>query len=159
MARDEHELESLCGAWVIFDEADQSLWHLLDSKTEVGKKRVPILQRLGEIVRFVVATGGKIILSSADLDDLTVSFYQALIGRQARTLTIIADDQRTKKTKLYNYTETSPGHLVADLEKHILAGGKAMVCLSGQKDQSTWGTKTLEAHLLELNPELRNLEG
>ena len=154
VARDELELESLCGAWVILDEADQSLWHLLDSKTEVGEKRVPILQRLGEILRYVVATGGKIILSSADLDDLTVGFYKSILGRKVRTLTIIADDQRTKKTKLYNYTETSPGHLVADLEKHILAGGKPFICLSGQKDQSTWGTKTLEARLLELNPEL-----
>ena len=157
VARDELELESLYGAWVILDEADQSLWHLLDSKTEVGKKRVPIFQRLGEILRYIIATRGKIILSSADLDDLTVNFYQAILGRKVRTLTIIADDQRTKKTKLYNYTETNPGHLVADLEKHILAGGKAMVCVSGQKDKSTWGTKTLEARLLELNPELKVL--
>ncbi|MGB3693172.1 MAG: plasmid replication protein, CyRepA1 family, partial [Spirulinaceae cyanobacterium] len=154
VARDELELASLHGAWVILDEADQSLWHLLDSKTEVGKKRVLILQRLGEILRYVIATGGKIILSSADLDDVTVNFYKSLIGHKARTLTIIADDQRTKKTQLYNYTETNPGHLLADLEKHILAGGRPFICVSGQKDKSTWGTKTLEARLLALNPSL-----
>ena len=150
VARGEQELESLQGAWLLLDEADQSLWHLLDAKTEVGKKRVPILQRLGEIIRYIIATKGKIILSSADLDDVTVNFYQALIGRKVKTLTIIADDQRTKNTKLYNYTENNPGHLVADLEKHILAGGKPFICLSGQKDKSTWGTKTLESHLLRL---------
>ena len=32
-----------------------------------------------------------------------------------------------------------------------------MVCVSGQKDKCTWGTKTLEARLLELNPDLRFL--
>ena len=157
VARDEEDMESLHGAWLLLDEADQSLWHLLNANTEVSKKRPAILQRLREIIEYIIATGGKIILISADLNDITVAFYKKLIGHRVKTLTIVTDDQKSKKTKLYNYTETNPGHLVADLEKHILNGGKVFVCLSGQQARSTWGTQTLEAHLLQLNPKLRIL--
>ena len=152
VARGEEDIESLHGAWLLLDEADQSLWHLLNANTEVSKKRPAILQRLREIVEYIIATRGKIILASADLNDITVAFYKKLIGHRVETLAIVTDDQRIKKTKLYNYTETNPGHLVADLEKHILNGGRAFICLSGQKTRSTWGTQTLEAHLLKLNP-------
>lgn len=157
VARNEEELESLHGCWLLLDEADQSLWHLLNANTEVRKKRVPILQRLKEIIRYIIATGGKVILISADLNDMTVNFYQKIIGHKVKTLTIVADDQRKKKTKLYNYTENNPGHLINDLEKHVLNGGKAFICLSGQQAKSAWGTQTLETKLLSLRSQNNEL--
>ena len=60
---------------IIIDECDQVFWHLLNSGTEVAKRRVSVLKNLKQLVQNVLGSEhGKIFLSSADVSDSDVKY-------------------------------------------------------------------------------------
>ncbi|MHC5932521.1 hypothetical protein, partial [Nostoc sp.] len=66
---------------IIIDECDQVFWHLLNSGTEVQKRRVSVLKNLKQLVQNVLgSTQGKIYLSSADVSDTDVKYVLSLAG-------------------------------------------------------------------------------
>jgi hypothetical protein len=145
-------------ALVIIDEIEQVLWHVLNSNT-CKDNRVAILKSFKNLVQTIFSSRGKIYLADADLSDISIDYLIALSGFYVETFIIFNEWKPglDRAWQVYNYQETSPNRLIADLVKHIKEGGKPFVCLSAQKIKSQWGTKNLEAYLQERFPEAKIL--
>lgn len=140
------------GAIVVFDEAEQSLWHLLSATTEVKQHRPEVIQNL----KAVLTTAHKVIAMDADLSDVSMGYLSRLMGG-ADAYLVENEFTFDQPWNVYRYGGDDPSELFASLVKHIEDGGKPFVCLGGQKEQSKWGTMTLEKELEARFPELKIL--
>ena len=143
------------GADIILDEGEQFIWHTLNSRTEVSKHRVEVLENFQRLIRNAVAGGGRIFLSDADLSDISVNYINNLAGQNLNTFTIVNNWQPEEKTPCLNYQK--PEDLYRALEEHLAQREKAFVCCSSQKTKSTWSTQNLETSLKEKFPWLKIL--
>lgn len=155
--------EDWSDAIVIIDEIEQVLWHLLNGST-CQKKRVSILKTLRKLLRTVaLSEKGKIFISDADLSPIGIDYIEQLIGYQQLTgfnlprfivnNTYLPNENR----KMYRYQETSPSELISKLKKDLAQGKKVIIHTDGQKHRSTYGTRSLEALIRKLFPELKVL--
>lgn len=148
--------EDWAGALVIIDEAEQVFWHALNAKT-LEKNRVPVLETKGNLYRFVAETGGKIILSDADLSLKSYDYAANLMGGEAvvKPWVIVNEYQPPTKRKAFTY-EKKPAWLKA-LKEKVSQGKRILVHVSGQKVSSKYGTTTLESQLKKEFPHLKIL--
>jgi hypothetical protein len=144
------------GAWVVIDEAEQVIWHLLNSST-CSSERVAILRCFKEVIQTVLATEGKIFLSDADLCDISIDYIRSLAGYNLKPWIVVNRWKPEKGWMVTNFSGTNPSQLVAGLEQHIQEGGIPFVCVSGQKKKSQWGTQNLEAYLKKRYPDKKIL--
>lgn len=148
------------GAWIVIDEIEQVIWHLLNSST-CRSERVAILRALQEVIQVVLSTGGKILIADADLSDVGIDFIRSLAGFDLEPW-IVENEYKPNLALnegwlVYSYEGKTPSQLMATLEKHIERGGKPFICVSGQKKKSLWGTQIVESHLRKKFPSLRIL--
>ncbi|MEA5551785.1 plasmid replication protein, CyRepA1 family [Anabaena cylindrica UHCC 0172] len=143
---------------VIIDEADQVFWHLLNSGTEVSKRRVSVLNNLKQLVQNVLSSPqGKIYLSSADISDADVNYILSLAGGIHIKPFVIVNDYQLESGNCYNYQGKDPRNLIAALDMAIAQGGHHLLCCSAQKMTSKWGTQALEKRYQSKFPHLRIL--
>ncbi|MEA5505034.1 plasmid replication protein, CyRepA1 family, partial [Halotia wernerae UHCC 0503] len=143
---------------VIVDECDQVFWHLLNSGTEVQKRRVAILKNLKQLVQNVLGSEhGKIYLSSADVSDNDVKYVLSLAGECRVNPFVIVNNYRHNAGNCYNYGGKNPKDLIAALDRAIASGGHHLLCCSAQKVKSKWGTQALEERFRRKFPHLRIL--
>jgi hypothetical protein len=166
---------------VIIDECDQVFWHLLNSGTEVAKRRVAVLKNLKLLIQNVLGSPeGKIYLASADVSDCDVEYVLSLTGEIQVKPFIIVNDYQPKAGKCYTYKGSNPRDLVVALDKAILQGrgcaiastqqisttnqqnepqtaSSHLLLCSAQKAKSKWGTQALEERFRRKFPELRIL--
>jgi hypothetical protein len=143
---------------VIIDECDQVFWHLLNSTTDVQKRRVSILKNLKQLVQNVLSSElGKIYLSSADVSDTDVKYVLSLAGEYNVNPFVIINNYQSVSGKCYNYSGSNPKNLIAALDKAIAKGGHHLLCCSAQKAKSKWGTQALEERFRRKFPHLRIL--
>jgi hypothetical protein len=129
---------------IIIDECDQVFWHLLNSATDVAKRRVSILKNLKQLVQNVLGSEhGKIYLSSADVSDTDVKYILSLAGEYRVNPFVIVNNYQPVSGNCYNYSGTNPKNLIAALDKAIAAGGHHLLCCSAQKAKSKWGCDSL----------------
>ncbi|WP_339379139.1 DUF3854 domain-containing protein, partial [aff. Roholtiella sp. LEGE 12411] len=109
---------------IIIDECDQVFWHLLNSGTEVQKRRVSVLKNLKQLVQNVLGSSqGKIYLSSADVSDTDVKYVLSLAGEYRVNPFVIVNNYRDSAGNCYNYSGSNPKNLIAALDKAIAKGG------------------------------------
>ncbi|MGH8000873.1 MAG: plasmid replication protein, CyRepA1 family, partial [Brasilonema sp.] len=144
------------GAWVIVDEIQQVLWHLLSSST-CKKDRVIIIKTLQQLLRTVVATGGKIFIADADLNDVAIDFIEGLLGFSPERFLLVNEYKFTDPWTIYRFGGSTPAALIAALERKLKNGEKALLCCSGQKAKSTWGAQVVEEYFRRKYPHLRIL--
>ncbi|QHG20223.1 plasmid replication protein, CyRepA1 family [Nostoc sp. ATCC 53789] len=143
---------------IIIDECDQVFWHLLNSGTEVQKRRVSVLKNLKQLVQNVLGSSqGKIYLSSADVSDTDVKYVLSLAGEYRLNPFVIVNNYRHIAGNCYNYSGNNPKNLIAALDKAISKGGHHLLCCSAQKAKSKWGTQALEERFRRKFPHLRIL--
>ncbi len=143
---------------IIIDECDQVFWHLLNSGTEVQKRRVSVLKNLKQLVQNVLGSSqGKIYLSSADVSDTDVKYVLSLAGEYRVNPFVIVNNYRHVAGNCYNYSGSNPKNLIAALDKAISKGGHHLLCCSAQKAKSKWGTQALEERFRRKFPHLRIL--
>ena len=143
---------------IIIDECDQVFWHLLNSGTEVQKRRVSVLKNLKQLVQNVLGSSqGKIYLSSADVSDTDVKYVLSLAGEYRVNPFVILNNYRHVAGNCYNYSGNNPKNLIAALDKAISKGGHHLLCCSAQKAKSKWGTQALEERFSRKFPHLRIL--
>ncbi|MGF2037314.1 MAG: plasmid replication protein, CyRepA1 family [Nostoc sp. CmiVER01] len=143
---------------IIIDECDQVFWHLLNSGTEVQKRRVSVLKNLKQLVQNVLGSSqGKIYLSSADVSDTDVKYVLSLAGEYRVNPFVIVNNYRHIAGNCYNYSGSNPKNLIATLDKAIAKGGHHLLCCSAQKAKSKWGTQALEERFRRKFPHLRIL--
>ncbi|MGB3509724.1 MAG: plasmid replication protein, CyRepA1 family [Microcoleaceae cyanobacterium] len=143
---------------VIIDEIEQVIWHTLNSNT-CRQNRVEILRCFKALMQNVLGRVGQVFMADADLSDISIDYLQGLAGLTLEPFIIQNDWLPGEKEawQIFNYPETTPKRLIADLHKYICEGGKPMVCLSAQKLTSKWGTRALEAYLKKHFPQLKIL--
>ncbi|MBX9258298.1 DUF3854 domain-containing protein [Desmonostoc muscorum CCALA 125] len=143
---------------IIIDECDQVFWHLLNSGTEVQKRRVSVLKNLKQLVQNVLGSSqGKIYLSSADVSDTDVKYVLSLAGEYRVNPFVIVNNYRHVAGNCYNYSGNNPKNLIAALDKAIAKGGHHLLCCSAQKAKSKWGTQALEERFRRKFPHLQIL--
>ena len=143
---------------IIIDECDEVFWHLLNSGTEVAKRRVSVLKNLKQLVQNVLGSEhGKIYLSSADVSDTDVKYVLSLAGEYRVNPFVIVNNYRHVAGNCYNYSGSNPKNLIAALDKAIAKGGHHLLCCSAQKAKSKWGTQALEERFRRKFPHLRIL--
>ncbi len=143
---------------IIIDECDQVFWHLLNSGTEVQKRRVSVLKNLKQLVQNVLGSSqGKIYLSSADVSDTDVKYVLSLAGEYRVNPFVIVNNYRDSAGNCYKYSGNNPKNLIAALDKTIAKGGHHLLCCSAQKAKSKWGTQALEERFRRKFPHLRIL--
>ena len=145
------------GGVVILDEIEQVLWHLLNSST-CQSNRVAILKEFKELISNALKDeDSQVILSDADLSDISIDYIQKLGEADDITPWIIENTYKSKGWQVFNYEDTSPAAMVATLEEHVQQGGKPFVICSAQKTKSKFGTRCLEAHFANKFPSLKIL--
>ncbi|WP_292800619.1 plasmid replication protein, CyRepA1 family [Nostoc sp. NMS7] len=143
---------------IIIDECDQVFWHLLNSGTEVAKRRVSVLKNLKQLIQNVLGSEhGKIYLSSADVSDTDVKYVLSLAGEYRVNPFVIVNNYRDSAGNCYKYSGSNPKNLIAALDKAIAKGGHHLLCCSAQKAKSKWGTQALEERFRRKFPHLRIL--
>ncbi len=143
---------------IIIDEAEQVIWHLLNSAT-CTSERVEILAQFKTLIQNNLSGDGKVYLADADLSDVAIDYIRSLAGFHVEPFVVVNDWQPPEEQRwtIYNYEEKNPARLVRDLVSHIEAGGKPFISCSAQKLQSKWGTQNLESYLQIKFPEKKIL--
>jgi hypothetical protein len=144
------------GATVILDEVEQVIWHLLDSAT-CQSDRVSIIETFQELLKTVVATGGKIYLSDADLTAIALDYVLDLIGLPIKPWVVDNVYQRSQKRHLISNGGNDPTELIANLVEAISNGEKPLIHTTGQKAKSKYGSINLESYLNKQFPHLKVL--
>lgn len=141
---------------VIIDEVMQVIWHLLSSTTCV-KERVAIIKTLKQLLQNVIRNGGKIIIADADLNDIAIDFIKGLIGWDIKTHIIENEYKFNEPWNVYNFQDKDARRLITLLQEKLNKGEKHLLCVSGQKAKSRWGSIALEAFFKKHIPELKIL--
>jgi len=143
------------GCIVILDECEQSIWHLLNARTEVAKHRVQILRNFQQLIQNVIESeDGRVYMSDADLSDLSLDYVRSLVSFPVEPWIVVKEGNPAP----WNVTTWEDSkEMLGVLESRIRRGEKLLIFVDGQKVQSMWGTKNLEAYLLKEFPELRIL--
>jgi hypothetical protein len=161
-------------ATVIIDEAEQVLWHMLNSKTEIKKHRVEVLQNFQTVIRNILnSTQGRVVLADADLSNRALDYIQKIgygdtasvaaagVGNfepVAHPQTYIVNNKYVAPQRtVHLYEGNNPGELLHDLYRAIERGEKVMIHLTGQKSSSRWGSQVLEMCLNARFPDRRQL--
>jgi hypothetical protein len=114
---------------VIIDECDQVFWHLLNSGTEVAKRRVSVLKKLKLLIQNVLSSPqGKIYLASADVSDCDVDYVLPLAGEIKVKPFAILNNYQPQSGNCYTYDGSNPKDLIAALDKAIPLGGHHLGC-------------------------------
>lgn len=144
------------GCWLILDEIMQLIWHLLNSST-CESDRVAIIKNFKALLLNVVNYGGKIFIADADLNDTGLDFIQGLIGQNVDTFLVENTFKFVEPWQVNLVPGNNPAQLVKILAQKLENGEKCFVCLSGQKFNSRWGSRSLETYYKKLLPHLRIL--
>nr|WP_277875865.1 plasmid replication protein, CyRepA1 family [Trichocoleus sp. FACHB-90] len=152
--------EDWIGDTIVVDECEQVFWHMLNSST-CQRERVAILQEFKAlIINTLTCESGRVILSDADLSNLSVDYIRSLAGVNLDPWIIVNDFKDTEEFEewqVYNYPQSTPAAMIAELEQHLEEGGKPFICCSAQRATSCYGTRNLEAHFSKKFPHLKGL--
>ncbi len=133
---------------VIIDEAEQVIWHLLNSAT-CTSERVEILAQFKTLIQNNLSGEGQVYLADADLSDVAIDYIRGLAGFHVEPFVVVNDWQPPieQRWTVHNYEDKNPARLVRDLVNHIEVGGRPFISCSAQKLKSKWGTQNLESYL------------
>ncbi len=140
---------------VLVDEGEQVIWHMLNSST-CQKNRVSILREYKTLITNALAGEGQVILSDADLSDVSLDYVQNLAGVSVNPW-IVENTYKPEGWQVYSYEDKSPTAMIGAIKEHISQGGRPFVCCSAQKAKSRFGTRTLEAEFIKEFPDKKIL--
>jgi Domain of unknown function (DUF3854) len=141
------------GCWVILDEINQLIWHLLTAETEVKKHRVTIIKNLKQLL----INAEKIFLLDADLNDTAIDFIRGLVGYDVEPWIAVNEYKFEQPWTVHHFNTKSPASLVKELANRLRNGEKHMLCTSGQKHKSKWGSINLEEYFKQQFPDIKIL--
>jgi hypothetical protein len=133
---------------VIIDEAEQVIWHMLNSAT-CTSERVEILAQFKTLIQNNLSGDGQVYLADADLSDVAIDYIRSLAGFHVEPFVVVNDWQPPieQRWRIHNYEDKNPARLVRDLVHHLETGGRPFISCSAQKLKSKWGTQNLESYL------------
>ncbi|MBD2667312.1 plasmid replication protein, CyRepA1 family [Richelia sinica] len=146
------------GAYLIIDELQQFIWHALSSKPCVSR-RVELLKKLKELINVIVESDGKIIVADADLRDDGLDFICGLSNKEIKPYLVVNYYVRDEKDswKIYNYNDKNADRIIDKLVEKLKAGERVLLCDSGQREKSKYGTTVVEKLINKLLPDVKTL--
>lgn len=148
--------ESFKGGLIIFDEIVQVLEHFLIGET-CYHKRQKILKTLKNLMQIIINSGGRVIIADADLNANTISFFVGLMGETEPF--IIENTYQEPAYDCYlsngflavsgNRIIKTPTDIVGVALQKALAGERIFIACTGQKEESKWGSISLEGLFLK----------
>jgi hypothetical protein len=143
------------GCIVILDECEQSIWHLLNARTEVAKHRVPVLRNFQQLIQNTLESDeGRVYLSDADLSDLSVDYVRSLASFPVEPWVAVKEGNPTP----WDVTVWKSGNeTLGAIMSYLRRGKRLIISVDGQKAKSKWGTRNLENYLRKNFPDLRIL--
>lgn len=133
--------------FIILDEIVQIIWHSLSSRTEISKNRFEIISRLFNLIQNCLDNGGNLILSDADLDDISVEFFVKRLRVKKDSVVCFNNlYEPFSNRKMFIYKDAIS--LRKELENFAKQGKRIIIHTSGQKVSSTHGSINLEQYLL-----------
>lgn len=132
---------------VIIDECEQVLWHILDSSTEIEKRRIPVLENLQYVLRDQLQNSqGLVALMDADLTDISIDFVKELAGTPELEPTIIQNDWKPQAEawRIHHYEHSNPESLYAKTIELLDDGKKLIIFTHSQQPKGRLSTRTLE---------------
>ncbi|NJM23419.1 MAG: hypothetical protein HC907_34705 [Richelia sp. SM1_7_0] len=144
--------EKFKGGLIIIDEVVQVLEHLMTSDT-CKSKRQKILNNLGLLAKIIIESGGQFVLADADLNESTLRFFIGLLGDEIEPY-IIHNEYREQSYKCFvseghkqlvgKQLIKTPTDVIATALQFAKQGKRVILCVTGQDEQSKWGTINLE---------------
>ena len=147
--------EAWSGSAIVIDEAEQVLWHLLNSNT-CKSNRVAILETFERLMTTVASSGGTIYLSDADLSPVSIEYIRTLTNHQM-PLSLIINTHNPNQGKRKLITYKNEGQLVKQAIAAIERGENIIIHCSSQKVKSKWSPQNIHKVLLKHFPELKVL--
>jgi hypothetical protein len=146
---------------VVMDECEQVLWHFLNAKTEVKKNRCEIIDNVNTLIQ----GSSKLILSDADLSDLSLKYMTSVMTYQDSKTELsvipkthlVVNEYKGLTYDCHVYQDSNPSGLFLALKESLASGKKAFVCLSSQKAKGVFSSQTLEKDLKKQFPDLKIL--
>jgi hypothetical protein len=139
--------------FVVIDEIEQVIWHLLDSSTLANGKRVLVAREIIKLLKYWISPESHTQLIAADADlSLSVKFLEAIAGCDIPTF-LISNEHKGKHFKVLAYNRAELW--LSALEGKIRDGKKALVMTSGQTVDTKYGSIALERFLRERFPHLK----
>jgi hypothetical protein len=131
---------------VIIDEAEQVLWHILDSRTEIENRRIPVLENLQQVLSDQLTGEGLVVLMDADLTDVSIDFVKDMGGVPDLVPYIIENawTPDSEAWNVYNYEQNNPEALYAQAIDLLDQDQKLIIFTHSQQAKGRWSTRTLE---------------
>jgi hypothetical protein len=124
--------------YVIIDETEQVLWHLLNSSTEVKSHRCEIIGNFEKLLR----NSNQVIALDADLTDVSVNYLKSSIGCSNDEIITIKNDYKGNGYEFYSYDQQT--ELVSEIFKSLDNGEKIFIATDSQKLSAKLSTQNLE---------------
>ncbi len=136
--------------WVLIDECEQVLWHLLHSST-CQYARPAILDTLVQLLN----QADRIFLADADLTRISINYILGCLEEPSTPWVVVNEYCPPNPRRLFHYG--SPEALYADLLNCLKRGKRLIIHTGAQKHGSKWGTSNLAQLLQAQFPDLKIL--
>jgi hypothetical protein len=124
--------------YVVIDEVEQVLWHLLNSSTEVKSHRCEVISNFEKLLR----NSNQAIALDADLTDVSMNYLKSSIGCNQNEILTIKNDYKGNGYEFYSYDQQT--ELVAEIYNSLDNGDKIFIATDSQKLSAKLSTQNLE---------------
>jgi len=139
---------------IILDEAEQSIWHLLNSSTDIESHRVDTIAMFSQLVQ----TCDRTWLLDADLTNTALDFVSGLTHRQDFDPCIVVNNYVFEEPwQIHSYSGNEPTGLYKKLLDYLGNSKKCLLHLDSQKHKSKYSGVNVERMVKKKYPNLRTL--
>lgn len=138
---------------LVIDEVEQVMNHALTARTAVEGHRARVQETLARLLFMIAVTdGARLVTMDADHCDLSIEHLQSISGLdgfQMSPYLIVNNYNPADAQKIFDYSGFKADAWLSHLKSAVVSGKKLLIVTSGQKENSTYGTQSLEAAINE----------
>ena len=139
---------------IILDEAEQSIWHLLNSTTDIEKYRIDTIAMFSQLLQ----EGDRTWLLDADLTNTAIEFTSGLVNRPEFEPYIVLNNYRFEEPwNVAIYAGNEPTGLQEKLFNYLGNRKKCLLHLDSQKHKGRYSGINIEAMVKTQYPDLKIL--
>jgi len=142
------------GCEIILDEAEQSIWHLLNASTDIESRRVDTIAMFSQLLQECDRTW----LLDADLTNTAIDFVSGLANRRDFDAYIVVNNHVFEQPwQVTSYTGNEPTGLIKKLFDYLGYGKKSLLHLDSQRHKGKFSGVNIEKLAKKQYPHLKTL--